>query len=71
MILAQVPIGPELIVIVAIIVLLFGSSKIPKLARSVGEATTQFKRGRDEGGDILDSDSDSDSDNESEDDIDK
>lgn len=52
----QVPIGPELIVIVAIIVLLFGSSKIPKLARSVGEATTQFKRGRKEGGDIIDSD---------------
>lgn len=42
------PIGPEMIVILLVLVLLFGANKIPKLARSVGEATNEFERGRDE-----------------------
>ncbi|MES3517320.1 MAG: twin-arginine translocase TatA/TatE family subunit [Natronomonas sp.] len=40
------PGGPELLIIVAIIVLLFGASKLPKLARSMGSATGEFKKGR-------------------------
>jgi sec-independent protein translocase protein TatA len=42
------PIGPEMLVIVLVLVLLFGANKIPKLARSAGEATNEFKKGREE-----------------------
>ena len=37
MILAEI-IGPDLLIILAIVALLFGSSQLPKLARSLGEA---------------------------------
>jgi len=40
--------GPELLVILLIAVLLFGANKIPKLARSTGEAMGEFKKGREE-----------------------
>jgi sec-independent protein translocase protein TatA len=41
----------ELLVVLAIAVLLFGGSKIPELARSLGRAKVEFKRGmREEGG---------------------
>ena len=43
-----IPGGPELLIIVAIAVLLFGASKIPKLARSMGQATGEFKKGRED-----------------------
>ena len=43
-----IPGGPELLIIVAIAVLLFGASKIPKLAHSMGAATGEFKKGREE-----------------------
>lgn len=36
---------PELIVILAIIVVLFGASQIPKLARSIGQARRELKDG--------------------------
>ncbi len=43
-------IGPtELIIVLAIVLLLFGSTKLPKLARSLGQASSEFKRGVDEG----------------------
>ena len=38
----------SVVLIVAIIVLLFGSSSIPKLFRSVGRFGGEFRRGRDE-----------------------
>lgn len=41
--------APELIIILIIVVLLFGSAKLPKLARSIGEASREFKRGVHEG----------------------
>ena len=41
-----IPGGPELLVILLIAVLLFGANKIPKLARSTGQAMGEFKRGR-------------------------
>lgn len=44
----MIPVGPELLVIVALVVLLFGAQKIPELARSSGEAIGEFKRGRQE-----------------------
>ena len=40
--------GPEIIVIFLIAVLLFGANKIPKLARSTGEAMGEFQKGREE-----------------------
>jgi sec-independent protein translocase protein TatA len=40
---------PELIIILAIVLLLFGSAKLPKLARSLGQAQKEFKQGLSEG----------------------
>lgn len=41
--------GPtELIVILVIVLLLFGGTKLPKLARSLGEAKKEFEKGTDE-----------------------
>ncbi len=41
-----VPGGPELLIILFIAILLFGANKIPKLARSTGEAMGEFQKGR-------------------------
>lgn len=43
-----IPSGMELAVILLIAVLLFGANKIPKLARSTGQAMGEFQRGRTE-----------------------
>lgn len=37
--------GPELLIILAIVLLLFGSTKLPQLARSLGQAQREFKQG--------------------------
>jgi len=39
----------ELLLILAVVLLLFGSSKLPKLARSMGQAQKEFKQGMKEG----------------------
>jgi TatA/E family protein of Tat protein translocase len=39
-------VGPEILVVVALIVLLFGASYIPKLGRNIGKVPGMFKRGR-------------------------
>ena len=39
---------PELLLIAGVLILLFGASKLPKLARSMGTATGEFKKGREE-----------------------
>lgn len=42
--------GPtELIIILAIVLLLFGSRKLPDLARSLGKSSKEFKKGMAEG----------------------
>lgn len=38
--------APEIILIVIVVILLFGASKIPELARSLGKATGEFKKGK-------------------------
>jgi sec-independent protein translocase protein TatA len=41
--------GPQLIIVLAIILLLFGGSKLPKLARSLGQAQKEFREGLKDG----------------------
>ena len=41
--------APELIVVLIIVLVLFGGAKLPKLARSLGQAQKEFKTGMDEG----------------------
>jgi sec-independent protein translocase protein TatA len=42
--------GPtELIIILVIVLVLFGSTRLPKLARSMGQASKEFKKGVNEG----------------------
>ena len=42
----------ELLIILLIILILFGSSKLPQLARGLGEAIKEFRKAsKDEGGD--------------------
>ena len=43
-----IPGGPELLIILLIAVLLFGANKLPKLARSSGQAMGEFQKGREE-----------------------
>lgn len=35
----------ELIILMVVLVLLFGSARIPELARSMGKSITEFKKG--------------------------
>jgi sec-independent protein translocase protein TatA len=37
--------APELIILLVVLVLLFGSTKLPQLARSLGQAKNEFARG--------------------------
>jgi sec-independent protein translocase protein TatA len=42
--------GPtELIIILLVVLVLFGGAKIPKLARSLGQAQKEFKAGLNDG----------------------
>lgn len=38
--------GPELLIVLAVLLLLFGSAKVPQLARSLGQAQREFRDGR-------------------------
>ena len=52
--------GPtELIIILVIVLLLFGSTRLPKLARSLGEASKEFKKGLAEGANATEDEPDS------------
>jgi sec-independent protein translocase protein TatA len=43
---APVNLGPtELIIVLLVVLVLFGGAKLPKLARSMGQAQSEFKRG--------------------------
>ena len=41
--------APELLIILAIILLVFGGAKLPKLAKSLGQAQREFRKGTSEG----------------------
>jgi sec-independent protein translocase protein TatA len=40
---------PEILLILLVFVLLFGATKIPEMARNLGRAKAEFKRGEEEG----------------------
>ena len=46
-----VPGGMELVIILLVILLLFGSTRLPQLARGMGKSISEFKKGIAEGGD--------------------
>jgi sec-independent protein translocase protein TatA len=48
----SLPGGPELLIILAVLVLMFGATKLPKLARSMGQSAKEFKQGLKEGGEV-------------------
>jgi sec-independent protein translocase protein TatA len=43
-----VPGGPELLIVLFVVVLLFGANRVPELARASGRAIGEFRRGREE-----------------------
>lgn len=43
---------PELVIILAIVLLLFGGKKLPELSRSLGESIKELKKGASSAGDI-------------------
>ena len=40
--------APELLIILVVVLVLFGGAKLPKLARSLGQAQKEFRSGQDE-----------------------
>ncbi|MFV1971240.1 MAG: twin-arginine translocase TatA/TatE family subunit [Acidimicrobiia bacterium] len=43
--------GPEILVILVVVMFFFGAKKLPELARSIGASTREFKKGIEEGAD--------------------
>jgi sec-independent protein translocase protein TatA len=43
--------GPELLIILLIVVLFFGASRLPGLAKSLGQSARELKKGLEEGAD--------------------
>ncbi|MBL8777645.1 MAG: twin-arginine translocase TatA/TatE family subunit [Acidimicrobiales bacterium] len=43
--------GPEIVILLAVVLLLFGSSKVPQLARSLGSAKREFETAQKDGSD--------------------
>ena len=44
-------IGWEFLLVLAVVALLFGGSQLPKLARSMGQASKEFRKGLEQGAD--------------------
>jgi sec-independent protein translocase protein TatA len=51
---------PEILIILAVLLLLFGARKLPELARSLGRSSNEFRRGLKEGSKDLDEDEEED-----------
>ncbi len=43
--------APELLIVLLVVLVIFGGSQLPKLARGLGSAQREFKKGLDEGED--------------------
>lgn len=41
--------GPEVLIVLVVVLLLFGAAKLPQLARSLGASAKEFRKGVDEG----------------------
>lgn len=41
--------GPEVIIVLVVVLVLFGGAQIPKLAKNLGQAQKEFKKGLAEG----------------------
>jgi len=41
--------GPEILIVLVVVMLLFGAKKLPGLARSIGASAKEFKKGAEEG----------------------
>jgi len=41
--------APELLIVLLVVLVIFGGSQLPKLARGLGSAQREFKKGLDEG----------------------
>lgn len=52
--------APEIILILVVVLLLFGASRLPKLARSIGESAKELRAGMKEAGDEDDAEAPSD-----------
>jgi len=50
---------PELIIILIVVLVIFGGSQLPKLARGLGQAQREYKKGLDESSDERDEHKDS------------
>jgi len=37
--------GPEVLIVLVVVLLLFGAAKLPQLARSLGVSATEFRKG--------------------------
>jgi sec-independent protein translocase protein TatA len=50
--------GPEILIILVVVLLLFGASRLPSLARSLGASAKEFRKGVEEGVTEADDDTD-------------
>jgi sec-independent protein translocase protein TatA len=41
--------GPQLLIVLALVMLLFGANRLPELMRSLGRSVTEFKKGIQDG----------------------
>lgn len=42
------PSGPDLVVLLVIVLVLFGAKRLPELARGLGQSVNEFKKAKDE-----------------------
>jgi sec-independent protein translocase protein TatA len=52
--------GPELIIVLVVVLLVFGAAKLPQLARSLGASAKEFRKGVEDGVDDDEADSEAD-----------
>jgi sec-independent protein translocase protein TatA len=43
--------GPEILIVLVVVMFLFGAKKLPELARSIGASAKEFKKGVEDGAD--------------------